>query len=121
TKGRRPSRSEHQPPLLIQAHSTPTVRAAGMLPGILRPGFISELSGVWDGAKDPAQLAGAKIIGTNMAGSRRQFFTHDATDDEEIFVNYPGCGNGYRDFLEIAAEPFSEINPSSLSKCGHEF
>src|SRR6266850_1261501 len=73
-----------------------------------------------DGVKGPADLAGARVIGADMSGGRRQFLAHHASENEQIFVNHARRGSADRDFLWIPIQPFPKIHTAGFTETRDE-
>src|SRR5450631_1104155 len=57
--------------LLVDRHTSPVIRGAGIFPRVFRPGVIAELSRPRDGVEGPAQGSGAHIECADISGGRR--------------------------------------------------
>src|SRR5437773_7361626 len=84
-------RNKDQASLYVKGHSSPVIGAANVLPGVFRPRFVAELSGMRDSVKRPAQAPGSEVVRTNVARGRRQRLARS----EERRVGKEGrCGVG---------------------------
>ena len=59
--GRRAGRSVNDAALGIERHTHPAIRRAAVRPRLLRPGVVTEFSGMRDGVKRPAQRLAARL------------------------------------------------------------
>ena len=74
---RRRSRAPRRPPCPAQLLAPPVYG-----PRVLRPGLVARLARMRNGVERPAQLAGADVVGADVARRRRQPFALAAADDE---------------------------------------
>src|SRR2546426_194025 len=97
-------RNKDQASLLVKGHSSPVIGAANVLPGVFRPRFVAELSGMRDSVERPAQTPGSEVVRANMARGRGQRLTHNAAENKEVLVHDArGCG-GDGESSRLAAE-----------------
>src|SRR6185295_3390819 len=87
-----------------------------VFPRVFRPGVITEFTRMRDGVEAPAKFSGAHVKRTDVAGRRRQVFTHDAAQDQQIAVDDSRSACGNRDLLRIAAQALAQIDTPRFSK-----
>src|SRR5262245_44029251 len=73
-EGRGTRRCEDQSALFIHNQPGPIVRSADVLPGIFRPGLVSELARMRNRMEGPSLPARVRIEGANVTRRRRQTF-----------------------------------------------
>ena len=120
-EGRRTCRYVNYAGFLIERHPGPIVYAAAFLPGIFRPGVVTELARMWNGMKDPALLSGVNVVGTDVAGKCGQGFRQAATNYKEVFVNHRRTGERYETRRNVAPESFAKIDSSVSSESWNGF
>ncbi len=86
--------------LLVDDHAGPVVCRPGGLPCVFGPGLVTRLAGVGDGMKAPAQLAGAHIVGADIAVRSGMRLRRAEADDDHVFVDRSGRGQ----YGEVAGE-----------------
>ncbi len=77
----------------LQALAPPT-----RVPGVGRPGVVAELARLRDGVEDPADLAGAHVVGADVARRRRaRALGHARAEDQQVLVDRArACSRGRR-------------------------
>src|SRR4051794_38376033 len=78
---RRAGRNVHDPALLIDAHFTPVVHSADILPRIRRPRVITELTGMRDGMERPREFSGQDVVRADIPGRRAILFAGRRADN----------------------------------------
>src|SRR5205823_4503921 len=103
--------------LLVDRDFTPGVRAAGGLPGVLRPGLVPELAGARDGVEGPERLAGDHVEGAQIAGRRAVALAGRGAQDDRILPDVPGrAGLHAADRLRIAAQAFAQVHAAVVAE-----
>src|SRR4051812_47048055 len=101
-------------PFLVYRHPAPGICAADILPRVLRPRFIPELTGMRDGVEAPDQLAGLHIVSADVSGGRSIHFAGRGTQDDHV-LEYPArrpalnVPNGFGVPAQILAKVYSPV------------
>src|SRR5437016_11402957 len=66
--GRRPGGEVGDAPLFVDGDLAPRVGSARVLPSILRPGLVTEFTGIRDCVESPDQSAANYVVGAEIAG-----------------------------------------------------
>jgi len=74
-----------------------------------------------DSVEGPAELAGANVVGANVAGRCGKRFGVATADDDQIFVDDTGTSEGNPRIRERAAETFAQVDATLLTEGGEGF
>lgn len=106
----------------IERHASPVVGGAAGFPGVRRPGFEAEFTGMRNGVKRPAEFSGADVEGADAAGRSWKGFRIATADDDQIFEDQTGTGEGNRVGAgRLASEIFAEIDAAGGAKISNRF
>ena len=95
----------------IDRDLAPRVRAADVLPRVLWPGVVPELTGMRHCVKLPHEFAGDDVVGAEIAGRRQVAFAGRRPEQDEILENLARRVGLYAaDRRRIAAEPLPQID-----------
>src|SRR4029078_137705 len=95
---------------LVERHPRPVVGRAAVLPRVLRPRAVAELSGMRDGVEGPPKRAAPDVVGADVAWGCGQAFADTATHDHEILVDHAGRREPDALRLRIAAEILPQVD-----------
>src|SRR5260370_42475655 len=99
----------------IESHAGPVVRGAAGFPRVGGPGVVAEFAGARNGVEGPAKLAGAHIVGADVAWRSGQSFGIASADDDQVFVDDARAGQTSPLPFGTASQVSPQIYPSSLS------
>src|SRR5262249_42424229 len=85
------------------------------------PSFIAKFAGMRNGVEGPAELAGANVVGANVAGGRGQSFRVAPANDDEVFVDDTGAGESNPGRRERTAKIFAQVDAAGGAERGNGF
>src|SRR5271169_5057247 len=107
--------------LEIDRHAGPVVGGAGVGPRVLGPGIVAELTGARDGVELPTKLAGAGVVGANVAVRGGKGFALAPADDQQVLVDNAGAGEAHGLLFGVAIQVHVEVDAALVAEAGEKF